>query len=112
MVELGAVPMVAFALGYCALTQSNVVMDVVFTRLPHPVRTVLTVVTTFLSLGIWVLIAWQSAKSAIQQHLVGEITIIMKWPVYPLRYIFVLGAILLCLVLFVDLSKALREVDK
>lgn len=111
-VELAAVPMVAFALGYCALTQNHVVVSIVLTRLRQSVRTILGVVTTLLSLGIWVLIAWQGAKYARQQWLVGEGTYVMGWPIYPLRYVFVLGVIVFCLVLFVDLFKALREVRK
>ena len=109
IVELAAVPMVAFALGYCALMQGHVFMSMIIDRLSQPVRRVLSVVTTFLTLGTWVLIAWQVAKYARQQWLAGEATYIMNWPVYPLRYVFFLGVMVLCLLLSLDLFKALRE---
>jgi len=108
-VELAAVPMVAFALGYCALMQGHVFMSMIIDRLSQPVRRVIAVVTTFLTLGIWVLIGWQVAKYARQQWLVGEATYIMSWPIYPLRYVFFLGIVVFCLVLFKDLFNALRE---
>ena len=100
---------VGCALAYCALMQSHVIVSIVLTRLRHPVRKVLAVITTFFSLVLWILVAWQGAKFAMEQLSVREITFIMEWPVYPSRFIFLIGVILLCLLLFGDLVKALRE---
>ena len=107
-VELLAVPMVAFGIVYCALMQNHVAVTFVLTRLRQPVRRILAVVTTLLSLALWVLIAWKGAEFAGQQWQLGEATVVMNWPVYPLRCVFVLGTIVMCLLLFVDLFKALR----
>jgi TRAP-type C4-dicarboxylate transport system permease small subunit len=99
---------VAFALAYCALTQNHVVVTIVINRLRQPVRTVLAVITTIISLGTWALLAWKSAEFAREQWLVGEATHIMEWTLYPFRYVFVFGVILLCLVLLTDLFKLLK----
>ena len=106
--ELMMVVAVGFALGYCALMQSHIVITIVINRLQQPVRTVLAVITTILSLGIWATIAWKGAEFAREQWLAGEATHIMEWTLYPFRYVFVFGVFLLCLVLLIDLFNLLK----
>jgi len=108
-VELLIVVMVIFSIGYSAIQKDHVVVSVIISQLSKSVQRILYIFTTFLSLGIWGLIAWYSYKFARDMQLVNERTAIMEWPVYHFRYIFAFGTIILCLVLFLDIFKALRE---
>ena len=112
IVELLIVVMVAFALGYTAIKQGHVAVTIITSRLSQPVRTIFAIITTFLSLGIWGLIIWQGTEFAWVKWLVPEVTYLLRWPVPPFRFAFVLGAIILFLVLLTDLFRTLREASR
>jgi TRAP-type C4-dicarboxylate transport system permease small subunit len=103
---------VAFALSYTAIKDSHVNMDMVILRLSRRSQSILTVINSILSLGIWALIAWYSFVYAGEQATAGESTSIMEWPIYPFRFIFALGAIILCLVMVLAIFKAVKELRR
>lgn len=109
IVQIVIVPAAAFALGYTAIKQAHVAVTLVISHLSPPVRAVLAIITIFLSIGIWALIVWRGASVAWEKALIPELTTLLHWPIYPFRYALVLGAAILCLVLLIDLFKALRE---
>ena len=109
IVELIMPLIVALALGYCTSKGGHVTIGVIFEHLKPPASTVLAIIAIILSLSIWALIAWFGAGFAREGWLIGESTLALKLPVYPLRYVFVLGAVIVCLALLVDLFKALRK---
>ena len=107
-VGLLMVVMISFGIAYCAIKKSHVAVNIVLLQVPKRVQTILSIITTTLSIGIWLLIVWCSAGFARKQWLKGEATDIMEWPIYPMRFVFVLGAIILCLVLLLDLINTFR----
>lgn len=108
-VQLLSVVTASFCIGYCAIKKSHVVVSIVIIRLPERVRTLFYIITTTIAIGLWALIIWKGAVFAWQHLVKGEVTTIMRWPIYPMRFVFVLGAIILCLVLITDLLKAVRR---
>lgn len=110
-VELLIVVMASFSIGYCAIKQSHVFVSIVIIRIPKRLQVILSIITTALGLGIWGLIIWCSAIFARQQWLKGEATDIMMWPVYPMRYVFIIGAIIVCLALLLELFRAIRALN-
>jgi TRAP-type C4-dicarboxylate transport system permease small subunit len=111
-VKLAIGVMVSFAIGYTALKDGHVNMDMIIIRLPKIVQKILFIITSIISLGIWGLIVWFNLLFDGTQFLIKERTIIMEWPVYPFRYVFLLGAILMCLVFLSSIIKAIKEKSK
>ncbi|MFC1901625.1 TRAP transporter small permease [Chloroflexota bacterium] len=109
VVELLIIVLATFSLGYCAVKQGHVAVTIVFSRLSQRTQTILTIVTIFLSLSIWILAAWTCFNHAGAQLLMGEATDVMEWPIYPFRYVFAFGVSILCLVLLVDLLMAFKK---
>jgi len=99
----------AFALGYTALKQGHVVMDMVFRRFPQRTQVVVQSFTSVLCLGFCALLTWKSAELMWQKLLLREETPWLKVPLFPFRGFWELGLILFCLVLLADLLTALRR---
>ena len=107
-IELSSVPAVSFAMIYAALTKSNVSMELLFSKLPKGAQRVFAVLFTLLCLLISVFIAWSTISYAGKQFLAGEVTIVMRWPVYPFRCIFGIGMALVSIVFAIELVKTMR----
>jgi TRAP-type C4-dicarboxylate transport system permease small subunit len=99
----------AFALGYTALKQGHVVMDMVFRRLPQRTQVIVQSFTVVLSLGFCALLTWRSAELMVKKLLLREETSWLKVPLFPFRSFWELGLLLFCLVLLADLLTTLRR---
>jgi TRAP-type C4-dicarboxylate transport system permease small subunit len=106
--QLLIVVMVAFSLSYAGIKDAHVNMDLIIMRVSKRVKLALSVITSILSLAIWILISWYTLGFANEQALIGERTSIMAWPVFPFRYILALGGIILCLVQIQDIIRAVK----
>jgi TRAP-type C4-dicarboxylate transport system permease small subunit len=112
LVELLIPVAVGFALGYTALMKGHVAVDIVISRFSQRVQTIATVFTSFLGMGILAAIVWAGAKLAQERWLV-ERTDELHVPFLPFRIVWLFGLSLFCLLLFIDLAKALsRRVEK
>lgn len=113
LVELMAVVLVSFAVAYTALTGGHIIIRILISRLWPRTQAILEAFTSVLGLGIWAVAAWAGARFAWEMWLKGEEFPVVGVSVALFRYVWVLGLILLCLVLLLDLSKALpRTVRK
>ncbi|MFC1820139.1 TRAP transporter small permease subunit [Thermodesulfobacteriota bacterium] len=112
VVELMAVVIVAFALAYTALSGSHVIVDIVVSRLSQRTQQIFKSFTYFLYLVTLVLITWANAGLTYRRYLVGEETDLHRISYIPFRSIWVLGLIIFCLVISIELFRALREVLK
>ncbi|MFC1902010.1 TRAP transporter small permease [Chloroflexota bacterium] len=110
IVELVVVPMVAFGLGYTAIKRAHISVTLVTSHLSPSLNRILTIITTFLSISILAIITWRSYVVASTKVLPPELSDILEWPVYPMRYIMVLGFTILCLVVLTDLVRAFKKV--
>lgn len=102
---------VSFAIAYCALLQNHIVITIIITHLKTPTKRILAIITTTLSLFIWIIISWQCAAFALEQWKINEKTTVIEWPLYPLRFIFAFGLFVLCAVLVSDLLKHFKEMS-
>jgi TRAP-type C4-dicarboxylate transport system permease small subunit len=105
IVSFSFVIVVFFGLAYTTIKKAHVEVDLVVTRFPIKTQTIIGIFTGILSLGIWVLITWQSSVYGLDQILGGEFEPVLGYPVAPFRIILVIGCIMLCLVLLIDLVK-------
>lgn len=111
-VELGMVVVGSLGIGYCAVKQGHISVDIFFKYLPRRVRVIIDICTNILGIGIWAAVAWMGVEYAQIQWANEEKTAIMHWPIPPMRYVFVLGVIILVLALVVDLRNLFRELKK
>jgi TRAP-type C4-dicarboxylate transport system permease small subunit len=99
----------SFALSYTTLKKSHVVMDMIFRRFSKSTQLVIHCITSILSLGFFMLLAWKSAELLRAKFLLDESTTWLKWPMFPFRSFWVLGLIILCLVILADLLMTLTR---
>jgi len=110
IVGYALVIVVGFGLAYTALDDGHVTVELLVSRFSQRVQTIINIVISLLGIGVFAVIAWQSAMYGWKQTLLGEYAAVLKFPIPPLRYIFVFGCIVLCLVLALHLYKSIVAV--
>ena len=101
--------LVAFAIAYCAVQRGHISVELVVARFPQRVQWIIGGITGILSLGIFGLITWQCLVLANDMWRLGELSMSAHMPFYPYIYGVAFGCALLCLVILVDLGKALAK---
>lgn len=100
---------VGLALAYCALMKGHVRVDLVISRLPERAQAVMEGLANFCFLFLFALITWRIIPRAQQMMEAGQLTAILRIPVFPFVLVVAAGTAVLCIVLlkiFIDdLSK-------
>lgn len=104
---LGAI-MVGFAIPQTTRLQGHVVMDFIIGRLPVAFQTLLQILTRFLGVGLFFIIAWNLWILGNDFLRSGETTMTLGWPFYPVAYALSICCMFECLVLLVDLYERRR----
>ena len=112
LVSYGFVIVVCFGLAYTAIIRGHVSVELIVSRFPPRVQAVIESITCLISIGVFVIIAWQSAVYGWAQWLIGEYAPILEFPLMPFRFILVFGVAVLCLALLLNLLKSLSQVVK
>jgi TRAP-type C4-dicarboxylate transport system permease small subunit len=99
-------------LAYCAVLKGHVNADVIITKLPEPTRLVINTVTGFMSMGLVVLISWQTFQNMINVRAYGVTSGSLLIPVFPFVAVTGLAMVLLALVLLKDFLELVRQVAK
>ena len=94
------------AIAYCTVNDGHVAVDVLVSRFSPRTQAIFDVVVGILSVGIFVILAWQTALYATNMWQKGELSGTLMWPFYPLVYCISFGCFVTCLVLLVNLGKA------
>lgn len=102
---------VAFAIGYTALKDGHVAMDSFTAKLSPLAKKYFKIISNILTIGIWGMIAWFNFQFAWEKTLLGESSIIANYPIYPFRFIFGLGCILLCLVTIYQTFLIMKNIE-
>jgi TRAP-type C4-dicarboxylate transport system permease small subunit len=112
LIELMIVVTVALALGFTALKQSHVIVNIIFSRFSNKVQATIRIFTITMSIGVCAVITWASARIMYERALLNEQTDLLKISSFPFRLIWVFGLVLFCLILLIDLGKAISEALK
>lgn len=112
MIGYGMVIVVCFGFAYNAILKGNVAVDMLFNLFPRRARSFITVIMDMLGLGLFVGIVWQSVVTAWEEYQIGDLSPILGFPVTPFRACLIFGFGMLCIVLFLDMLKSIREVIK
>jgi len=97
------------ALGYTESEGSIVKIELVVSRFPRKAQALIEMGTSFLSLGLVLLMAWRNVVRSLElrhEHIVSPILYV---PVYPFYLVVAFGLFLLSLVLFVEILESLSR---
>ena len=98
---LGLLVSIFFALAWVMTIGGHIEADVLFRKYPPRVKRVVTSVALFLSIFPAVAIAWGSVLWAQSIIRVGQVTLVLRWPLAPFVIVEIIGAALLALVVLV-----------
>lgn len=101
--------MVFLSWGHAQIAKAHVNVELFFRRFPPRAQAVLSLATTFISLVLFILIAWQSVITSEMYRQGGRLIFVIKWPLAPLHLTVTLGAVVLCLVFVMDLIYSFRQ---
>lgn len=100
----------SFAIVYASVQKTHVVIDILVARFTQRSQSILHVFTSFLGLGLWAVILWTSIGIIPERIRAGEYSTTIGIPYLPFRLAWVFALTILCLVLLIDLVKALGQV--
>lgn len=112
LTEFMMATMVSFGIAYCAVLGGHVSVDVVVSLLPKKVRTIIGIITTLLSLGLFLLITWQNVLYIKEIFNSGLESPVLLLPAYPYIAAVAIGFGALCLVLLMNFLQLLSEAVK
>ena len=112
IVQMLIVVSVSFAVGYTHVKKRHPTITIVVSHFPKNIRRTISIITTFLSLLLFILLAWQSANLAKHMWVHHEGTMTLGIPVFPMIYGIAFGSALMSLVIIVDLIKLLLKDDR
>ena len=103
---------VFFGAAYAQVLKRHVSVDLLLAWLPQKAKPFFSLVSYFIGLSLFSLIAWQTVLSAGFKMQGNEVSSVLRIPVWPFMGIVAAGSALLALVLLIDLLKCLMEIMK
>jgi len=101
---------VTFSVAYTAHKKAHIGVDLLLVNLQERTVKRIGVVTSFLSLGLFILICWQTYILIIEEYSSKIISAVLYIPVYPFIATVTVGFVVLCLVLLAEFLGLLGEV--
>ena len=103
---------IAFAIPATTLSKGHVAVDFMVEKLPAAGQKICTIFAGLLGLSLFALIAWQSFLYANILRSSGEVTLSLEMPFYPVVYAISAASLLVCIVLFLELTTLEQKVSK
>ena len=107
--EFMMVIVIFLALAWCAVTRKHVMVDLIVSRFPSRVQAIVDSITLFATLGIFVIITWQSF---LESMAVYDTTSLLRLPHAPFYWIMTVGLAVFCLSIAVLLIENIAEARK
>jgi TRAP-type C4-dicarboxylate transport system permease small subunit len=105
--------LIAFTLGYCSLKKKLVKVDLLYQHFPERLKAIFDSFTSCLSLGLYILIVWQTFIYFKLQYETNVSSLVLYVPRYPFVGILALGFICSTIALlagvFENISKAMER---
>jgi TRAP-type C4-dicarboxylate transport system permease small subunit len=108
--ELMMIMVVFLAAAYTQYMKSHISVDLVYSRFPKKLQTVLDVFLYLMSLGIWAIVTWRAFVYMQYLWEMKTVTDVQLIPVAPFQLILAIGCVMLSIALLLDLIKSLRKV--
>jgi TRAP-type C4-dicarboxylate transport system permease small subunit len=104
--------MVFLSWGYTQIKKGHVNVELFITFFPPRLRLITDLFTTLVTLGLCILIVWQSTIMAIETHQSGEVVFVIHWPLAPFQLIVPLGGVVMCLVLVMEIIQFVYKLKR
>ena len=98
------------ALPHVTCSRQHVSVSILTSRISERVRSYLDIFSSIIACFLFVLISWMGASRAIYSYRSGEFEGSMEIPVYPVKFIFTIGAILTTIAFFTILIGAVKNI--
>jgi len=108
VVLLGAIA-IGFSVPQTTLDKGHVLMDFFIARLPSKVQRIFIVITRCLGIFIFFIFGWRVFPYGNNLWRSGQVSPILLLPEYPVAYGIGICCFIVCLILFYDLVKKLKE---
>jgi TRAP-type C4-dicarboxylate transport system permease small subunit len=103
LIEYMMAIVVPFGIAYCAYQGGHVAIDLLLVHLPKRVQGAIGMITSLLTLGLFVLITWQNLIYIKEQYDSKLTSAVLLIPVYPFIALVTVGTAVFCLILLRDL---------
>ena len=107
--EFMMVLVIFLALAWCAITRKHVKVELIVNRFSPRIQAILNGITLLLTLGVFVIITWQSA---LESMVVYDTTSLLRIPHTPFYWIMTFGLGLFCLSIIVLIIENIIEARK
>jgi TRAP-type C4-dicarboxylate transport system permease small subunit len=109
LVEFTMAVLVFFALAYTQIEKRHVSIDLLYNKLSPTVQRILESLTSLASLGIFILMTWQTILYGLEMRENHTVSPTLNIPLYPILFIIAFGIGLLCLVLAANFVNSLDK---
>lgn len=110
--ELALVVMAFMGMSYTAIQKAHISISMFTNKLSAKSQAILDAINNSVGLVLFALIAWQGWGGAIEAITHHVTTDALKVPVYPVKMFVVLGSILFCLVLVMQVLQSITKARK
>lgn len=98
------------ALTYAQIRRAHIRVELLYTKVGPRARVAMDILAELAALVFFSLLTWQSIGEAEYSWSIDEATVgLVRFPLYPARWILVIGAVLLIVQLLLDLYRDLRR---
>ena len=104
--------MVFLSWGYTQVKKGHVNVELFISHFPPRLRLMTDLFTTLVTLGLFIIIVWQSTIMAIETQRSGEVVYVIHWPLAPFQLFVPLGGIVLCLVLVLEIIQSVHQLKR
>ncbi len=106
---LAGVVFASIAVPFVEKEHRNVLMEVVVTKLPPRVRAFTDAFVLLVSLGVVGILTWGMFRESQYSASYTEVTTVMRIPMAPFKYVWSVGATLLCVILLWNVIKSVKK---
>jgi len=102
----------AFALGYTQIQRGHTRIDILVSRFPPRVQSIIDSIMFFIGMVLFGVATWQLVRLATRYWEMGSVSETLYIIFFPFIYAVALGCAFLCLVLLLDFLKSLAQAVK
>ncbi|RLB42804.1 MAG: TRAP transporter small permease [Deltaproteobacteria bacterium] len=103
---------VAMALPYTQKVKGHIGVEIVFRLLKPKFQTVLDIITSLLSLGLFAAITWRMAAYALDLHRSGEVSMNLEFPEYVIVYVVSFCFLVFVMIILSDIVNNVRKLKE
>ncbi|MBW1733516.1 MAG: TRAP transporter small permease [Deltaproteobacteria bacterium] len=103
---------VAMALPYTQQIKGHIGVEILVRVFSEKTQTIIDICTSFLSLGLFLIITWRMAIYAHEMHQSGEVSMNLEFPEYSIIYVTSFCFVIFSLIILRDIIQNIRKLRK